>query len=55
MDGEGRSIKMLEFVASLKEAEVTIANIVSFMKSLSIEDVLITRIISNAGAMNAQV
>ena len=55
MDGQSRSIKMLEFVAALKDAGVTIANVVTFLKSLSIDDVLITRIISNAGAGNAQI
>jgi hypothetical protein len=52
MDRQGRSMKMSDFVMSLKEAGVTIANTVSFLKGLSIEDPLITRIISSSGVEN---
>jgi hypothetical protein len=49
MDTQGRSMKMNDFVGALKDAGVTVANMVSFLKSLSIEDPLITRIISGSG------
>ncbi|MGC8669653.1 MAG: ATP-binding protein [Candidatus Micrarchaeia archaeon] len=52
MNDQGRSIKMLEFVRELSNAGVIVPNIVSFLKSLSIDDLLITRIISAIGLTN---
>ncbi len=49
MDKNGRAIKLLEFVRMLKGSGIGISNTVSFLKSLSIDDQLITRIISGAG------
>ena len=48
MDSQARSIKMLDFVRQLKSGGVQTNDIVAFLKSLSIEDMLITRIISAA-------
>ena len=48
MDSQARSIKMLDFVRQLKSGGVQTNDIVAFLKSLSIEDMLITRIISTA-------
>jgi type IV secretory pathway VirB4 component len=55
MDVEGRSMKMLDFVSELEHAGVTVNNIVTFLKSISIEDVLITRMISSSGVENSQI
>ncbi len=52
MNGQGRTIKMLDFVRELAKGGVSIANIVSFLKSLSLDDMLITRILSSAGLGN---
>lgn len=52
MDQQGRNIKMQEFLKQLKASGITIANTVAFLKSLSIEDQLITRIISSSGIEN---
>ncbi|MCL4371964.1 ATP-binding protein [Candidatus Marsarchaeota archaeon] len=53
IDTEGRSLKILDFVRLMATNGVTNADIVSFLKSLSIDDMLITRIISSTGVMNA--
>ncbi len=52
MDRQSKSIKMLDFVRELAREGVTIVNIVSFLKSLSMDDLLITRIISQSGVEN---
>jgi hypothetical protein len=49
MDLQNRSIMLLDFIRMLKKSGITVANTVTFLKSLSIEDQLITRIISSAG------
>ncbi len=49
MDSQNRSIKMLDFVRMLRANGVTTNDVVTFLKSLSIDDMLITRIISAAG------
>jgi DNA helicase HerA-like ATPase len=49
MDNHNRGIKLLEFVRILKKNGISVSNTVSFLKSLSIEDQIITRIISSAG------
>jgi hypothetical protein len=49
MDSHQRSMKILELVRNLNSFNVSISNIVSFLKSMSIEDTLITRIISSSG------
>ncbi len=46
MDTGGRNIKMIDFVQELKASGVPNTNIVSFLKSISLDDLLITRIIS---------
>jgi type IV secretory pathway VirB4 component len=48
VDSQGRSIKMLDFVRLLISGGAQTNDIVGFLKSLSIEDMLITRIISAA-------
>ncbi|MEM0149529.1 MAG: ATP-binding protein, partial [Candidatus Micrarchaeaceae archaeon] len=52
MDSQGRSIKMLDFIRGLSGTGITTINIVSFLKSLSIDDLLISRIISASGLGN---
>jgi type IV secretory pathway VirB4 component len=52
MDSNRRTMKMLELVRSLNSVNVSITNIVSFLKSMSIEDTLITRILSSSGVGN---
>ena len=49
MDGHQRSMKILDLVRNLNSMNVSISNVVSFLKSMSIEDTLITRIISSSG------
>jgi hypothetical protein len=49
MDSRQRSIDMLELVRNLSSTNVSISNIVSFLKSMSIEDTLITRILASSG------
>ncbi len=49
MDSQNRYIKVIDFVQTLKSYGVTSVNIVTFLKSLSLDDVLITRIISKSG------
>ncbi|HUY70208.1 MAG TPA: ATP-binding protein [Candidatus Baltobacteraceae bacterium] len=55
MNSQSRNMKMLDLVKELKKSGISIANIVAFLKSLSIDDPLITRIISSSGIENAQV
>ncbi len=49
MDDSGRYMKMLDFIQELRSRDVTPSNIVEFLKSLSLDDILITRIMSRAG------
>jgi hypothetical protein len=49
MDANNRSIKLLDLIRMLKRSGITIGNTVTFLKSLSIDDQLITRIISSVG------
>jgi DNA helicase HerA-like ATPase len=49
MDENGRYIKMIDFIQDLKTKNVASSNIISFLKSLSLDDVIITRIVSRAG------
>jgi hypothetical protein len=49
MEAQNRTIKLLELVRILKKNGISISNTVTFLKSLSIDDQLITRIISTAG------
>ncbi len=48
-DANNRRLKMLDFIRQLKSNGAANANIVSLLKSLSVDDTLITRIISYAG------
>ncbi len=50
MDGQGRYIKVIDFVRELKAREVQTSVIVSFLKSLSLDDSIITRLVQRAGA-----
>ncbi|MCW6161280.1 MAG: ATP-binding protein [Candidatus Micrarchaeales archaeon] len=52
LDSKARSSKMLDFVSLLRSNGVSAQDIVSFMKSLSIEDMLISRIMQSTGGMN---
>jgi DNA helicase HerA-like ATPase len=49
IDAANRSIKVLDFIRLLKSESVQNSSIVAFFKSLSIEDSIISRIISYAG------
>ncbi len=49
MDRAQRGMKMLELVMELAGMNVSVSNIVSFLKSMSIEDTLITRILASSG------
>lgn len=49
MDQNNRSIRLLDFIKILKGSGISVSNMVTFLKGLSIDDQLITRIISNAG------
>jgi DNA helicase HerA-like ATPase len=53
MDMQNRSIKLLDFIRALKRSGITVPNTVTFLKSLSIDDQLITRIIASASDENA--
>jgi len=53
MKAQNRSVKILDFTRLLTENGVTTQEVVSFLRSLSIEDLLITRIISAASVTNA--
>ncbi|MFI5412932.1 MAG: ATP-binding protein [Candidatus Micrarchaeales archaeon] len=46
MDAQARSIKMIDFIQELRANAVPNSNLVSFLKSISLDDMLITRIIS---------
>ncbi len=46
LDENQRSIKMLDLIRIFKQNNITVQNIMAFLKSLSIEDVIITRILS---------
>ncbi len=48
-DANSRRMKMLDFVRQLKSNGAPNTNIVNLLKSLSIDDMIITRIISYAG------
>ncbi len=48
-DSSGRAMKILDFIRILKSNGVVNPSIVAFLKSLSIEDQIITRIISYSG------
>ncbi len=48
MESQGRYMKMMDFIAQLKGNSVSNSTIASFLKSLSLDDVLITRIISKS-------
>ena len=48
-DANGEHMNMLDFIRALKGKGVSNTSIVSFLKSLSIDDVIITRIISYSG------
>ena len=52
MDEQKRSIKIAEFVSLMRDNNITVPNIVSFLKSLGIDDIIITRILSSTGAEN---
>ncbi len=52
LDSKARNSKMLDFVSLLRSNGVSGQDIVSFMKSLSIEDMLISRIMQSTGGMN---
>jgi DNA helicase HerA-like ATPase len=49
MDANGRTVKLLDLIRMLRHSGITIGNTVTFLKSLSIDDQLITRIISSIG------
>ena len=46
MDNLNRTMRLLEFIRILKRNNIGVSNTVTFLKSLSIDDQLITRIIS---------
>ncbi len=48
MDQNERSIKMLDLVNLLRDKNITLENIIAFLKSLSIEDEITSRIISRS-------
>ncbi len=47
MDRQNRTIKLLDFIRILKEGGINVSNMVTFLKNLSIDDQIITRIISS--------
>jgi len=49
LDNQDRRMLLLEFVRMLKKSGISTSNMVMFLKSLSIDDQLITRIITNVG------
>ena len=53
MDEAGRNLKMLDFINVLFQNGVEASDIVLLLKSMSIEDSIITRIIAKAGVRNA--
>ncbi len=48
LDYNQRSIKMLELIKLFKENNIAVENILSFLKSLSMDDAIITRILSKS-------
>ncbi len=50
MDAQGKSMKMVVFVQRMRSSGATSANIVSFLKSFSLDDSIISRIMARAGA-----
>ncbi len=46
MDSQGRSMKVVDFLHELRDSGVPNSIVVSFLKSMSLDDLLITRIIS---------
>ncbi|ASI14036.1 AAA ATPase [Candidatus Mancarchaeum acidiphilum] len=52
LDSQGRTINMLDFVRTLYSYHLRVADIIALLKSMSIEDLLITRIISSSGVRN---
>ena len=50
LDAQKRSMKMLDFIRLMKENGVNNNDLVTFLKSISIEDTLIARIISASGS-----
>ena len=46
VEQQSRRIKMSDLIKMLKESGISVSNIVLFLKNLSIEDQIITRIIS---------
>jgi hypothetical protein len=49
MDSQSRKIRLLDFIKILRRSNISVSNTVTFLKSLSIDDQLITRIITSAG------
>ena len=52
LNDQNRSSKILDFIRLLMANGITTEDIVLFLKSLSIEDLLITRIMSSIGVAN---
>ncbi len=50
MDAQARTIKVIDFIQSLREKDVQSSIIIAFLKSLSLDDTIITRIVQRAGA-----
>ena len=50
MDAQSKSMKMVGFIQRMKSSGVSTSNIVTFLKSLSLDDAIISRIIARAGA-----
>lgn len=50
MDEGNRSLKLLDFIRIMKRSGISVSNTVTFLKGLSIDDQLITRIISQVGS-----
>lgn len=49
MDSQNRRIRLLDFIRILKRSGISVTNTVTFLKGLSIDDQLITRIITASG------
>jgi hypothetical protein len=49
MDKNQRTINLLEFINILKKNGISVANAVAFLKSVGIDDQLITRVVSSSG------
>ncbi|MEM0201626.1 MAG: ATP-binding protein [Candidatus Micrarchaeaceae archaeon] len=52
LNDQNRSSKILDFIRLLMSNGITTEDVVQFLKNLSIEDLLITRIMSSVGAVN---